>query len=232
MRHQSVREHARGNGSIVTRMRRRGIVALAVSLALGASVTLAGCGGLGDAGSAATVGEAQISTQTLASDTEAIQQERGGTPGAPDSALTLGVLQRLVITELVDQASTAAGVTVTQGEIDAAFAEYEAQLGGPEGVRAAFLESNVPASGIEGQVLLSLQVQKLGVVLAPEAADATGQQQAVVQYVTGFGLQEGITVSPRFGTWDPGALTVGPLPSDLSTTVLVEDPLAGILPAP
>ena len=58
------------------------------------------------------------------------------------------------------------------------------------------------------------------------------QQQAVVQYVTGFGLQEGITVSPRFGTWDPGALTVGPLPSDLSTTVLVEDPLAGILPAP
>ena len=33
MRHQSMREHARGNGSIVTTMRRRGIVALAVSLA-------------------------------------------------------------------------------------------------------------------------------------------------------------------------------------------------------
>ena len=79
---------------------------------------------------------------------------------------------------------------------------------------------------------LSVEVQKLGVVLAPEAADATGQQQAVVQYITGFGLQEGVTVSPRFGTWDPGTLTVGPLPSDLSTTVQVEDPLAGILPAP
>jgi hypothetical protein len=213
-------------------MKRRGIVALVASLALGASVSLSGCAGLGEAGSAATVGDVQISTDALASDTEAIQSQRGERAGAPDSALTLGVLQRLVITELVSQASTAAGVTVTQGEIDAAIAQFEAQFGGAEGLQTAFLESNVPASAIESQVRLSVQVQKLGVVLAPEAADASGQQQAVVQYITGFGLQEGITVSPRFGTWDPGTLTVGPLPSDLSTTVQVEDPLAGILPAP
>lgn len=209
----------------MTTMVRRGIVALAASLAL------AGCAGLGDAGSAATVGAVQISTEELASQTEAIQEQRGVPAGAPDTALTLGVLQRLVITELVAQAAAAQSITVTQGEIDAAIAEFEAQLGGAEALRAAYLDSNVPAQGIERQVELSLQVQLLGATLAPDA-DPNGQQQAVVQYVTGFGLQEGIEVSPRFGTWDPGTLTVGPLPSDLSTTVQVEDPLAGVLPAP
>ena len=96
---------------------------------------------------------------------------------------------------------------------------------------AAYLDSNVPAQAIDQQVQLSLQVQKLGSALAPDA-DPNGQQQAVVQYVTGFGVLEGVTVSPRFGTWDAATLTVGPLPSDLSTTVQVEDPLAGVLPAP
>lgn len=227
MRHRRMREpmHVRRNGSGVTTMMRRGIVALVATFAL------AGCAGLGDAGSAASVGDVPISTDTLASETEAIQEQRGVPAGAPDSALTLGVLQRLVITELVGQAATAQGVTVTQGEIDAAIAEFELQLGGAEGLRAAYLDSNVPAEGIERQVELSLQVQKLGTALAPDA-DPNGQQQAVVQYVTGFGVQEGISVSPRFGTWDAGTLTVGPLPSDLSTTVQTEDPLAGILPAP
>lgn len=215
----------------MTTMRRRGAVALMTSLVLAASVSLAGCAGLGEAGSAATVGDVQISTDALASQTEEIQEQRGVPAGTADSALTLGVLQRLVITELVGQAASAQGVTVTQGEIDAATAEFEAQLGGVEALQAAYLDSNVPASAIEGQVELSLQVQKLGSTLAPDA-DANTQQQAVVQYVTGFGVQEGITVSPRFGTWDAGTLTVGPLPSDLSTTVTVEDPLAGILPAP
>lgn len=215
----------------MTTMRRRGIVALATSLALAASVSLAGCAGLGEAGSAATVGDVQISTDALASQTEEIQEQRGVPAGSADSALTLAVLQRLVITELVGQAAAAQGVTVSQGEIDAATAEFEAQLGGADALRAAYLDSNVPASAIEGQVDLSLQVQKLGATLAPDA-DPNSQQQAVVQYITGFGIQEGVTVSPRFGTWDAGTLTVGPLPSDLSTTVTVEDPLAGILPAP
>lgn len=215
----------RGSGSIVITTVRRGIVALTACLAL------AGCAGLGEAGSAATVGDVQVSTETLADQTGAVQEQRGEPVGSPDLALTLGVLQRLVITELVGQAATAQGITVSASEIDGAIAEFEAQLGGAEALQAAYLDSNVPADAIEGQVVLSLQVQKLGAALAPDA-DPNGQQQAVVQYVTGFGVQEGITVSPRFGTWDGGTLTVGPLPSDLSTTVQVEDPLAGILPAP
>ena len=80
--------------------------------------------------------------------------------------MTLSVLQRLIITELVDQAASAQGVSVTQGEIDTAQQQLEAQLGGPEALVAAYLDADVPLSGITRQVELSLQVQLLGATLA------------------------------------------------------------------
>jgi hypothetical protein len=204
---------------------RRAIVATVAALAL------VGCGSLGEAGSAATVGDVQISTEALANDVASVQQERGVATRSGNSALTLSVLQRLVITELVDQAAAAQGVSATRGEIDSATAGLEAQLGGPEGLQAAYLDTDVPAASIPRQVELSIQVQKLGATLAPDA-DPSGQQQALVQYVTGFGIQQGIQVSPRFGTWEPGTLTIGPVPSDLSTTPASGDPLADLIPAP
>lgn len=209
----------------MTRVMRRGLATAVLALAL------AGCAGLGEAGSAATVGDVQISTEALADEVGSVQEQRGIAAGTADTALTTGVLQRLIITELVAQAAAAQGVAVTQGEIDVATAELEAQLGGPEALDAAFLDSDVPASSIPGQMELSLQVQALGRALAPDA-DPTGQQQAVLLYVTGFGVQEGVSVSPRFGTWDGGTLTIGPVPSDLSTTPTGADPLAGLVPAP
>lgn len=214
-----------GSENTVTMWMRRGIAVVVASL------MLTGCAGLGEAGSAATVGGTQISTDALAAETAAVQEQRGVPAGTADSELTLGVLQRLIITELVSMAATAQGVEVTEGEIDTATAELQAQVGGPEALQTAFLDSDVPAGSIPQQIELSLQVQKLGPALAPDA-DPNGQQQAVVQYVTGLGVQEGVEVSPRFGTWDAAALTIGPLPSDLSTSAQVPDPLAEILPAP
>jgi hypothetical protein len=204
---------------------RRMIVATAAVLAL------AGCANLGEAGSAATVGDVPISTDRLAGDVSAVNEQRGVPAATADSALTLSVLQRLVITELVDQAASAQGVEITPSEIDSATAGFEAQLGGVDALAAAFLDSDVPAERIPDQVKLSLQVQELGAALAPDA-DPAGQQQALLQYVTGFGIQQGIQVSPRFGTWDAGTLTIGPVPSDLSTTPAGGDPLADIIPAP
>lgn len=204
---------------------RQGIVAIA------ASVLLAGCAGLGQAGAAADVGATQISTEALASQVAAVQDQRGVPAGTPDTALTLSILQRLIITELVDQAASAQGITVTRGQVDTARAELLAQLGSPEALVAAYLDADVPADQIEQQVELSVQVRQLGAALAPDA-DPNSQQQAVVQYVTGFGVQEGIEVSPRFGTWEAGALRIGPLPTDLSTTPSGPDPLAELLPAP
>jgi hypothetical protein len=209
-------------------MRRR-IAVAGIVLAMG--VALTGCAGLGEAGSAATVGSAQISNETLADQVAQVQAERGLEKGSPDRALTANVLQRLIITQLVATASDYRGVDVTQGEIDTTLGELQAQLGGETAVVAAYLETGVPASAIEQQVELRIRVQKLGADLAPEA-DPQSQQQAVAQYVTGLAAQEGVAVSPRYGTFDIAGLTIGPLPTDLAGLRGGVDPLANVVPAP
>lgn len=196
----------------------RGRVLVVVTAAV-AAVGLSGCAGLGQAGAAAIVGDTQISTEDLTSTVDSIQEQRGETPGEPDLALVTGTLQRKIITELVDLACAEQGVAVTQGDVDLTLLSYDSQFGGRDAVIQAFLESGVPQDEIEEQARLSLQVQALGVALVPDA-DQAGQQQAVVQYVTGFGLQTGVDVSPRFGTWDPLTLQLGPQPTDLAAPLL------------
>jgi hypothetical protein len=209
------------------RVGRRG--ALLVAVVTIASASLTACAGLGEAGSAATVGDVQIKNGALTSEVDAIQEQRGEAAGTPDSPLVVNVLQRLIVTELVDQAAAQQGTVVTQGQIDSARAALEAQVGGADALVAAFLDSGVPAGSMDRQIELSLQVQALGATLAPDA-DPQTQQVAVLQYVTGLALQEGVEVSPRFGTWDGAQLTLGPLPSDLAGAPA--DPLAELLPAP
>jgi len=188
------------------------ILAAAAVLVVG----LSACSGVGQAGSAATVGDQAISEQDLAGTVDAIAVQRGGRAGEPDAALVTEVLQRLIITDLVDKVAQDLGVVVTQAEIDNSLLGLQEQLGGREALEQAFLDSGIPVDQIEEQVRLSAQVQAIGLALVPDA-DAAGQQQAVVQYVTGFGLEQGITVSPRFGSWDPMTLQIGAVPDDLSS---------------
>ena len=57
--------------------------------------------------------------------------------------------------------------------------------------------------------------QLLGQALAPQAG-IEGQSDAVVAAIIETSLVVGTEVSPRFGTWEPTKLTIGPVPNDLS----------------
>ena len=206
--------------------RGRGVAVAAAALAL----FLSSCASTASAGAAATVGDLEISNDTLTSQVNAVQQAKLGSSGMPDAALVNDVLQRLVITDLVTVAAERNGVSATQGQVDQARAGAEAQLGGPGSLIKAFLDSNVPESAIDDQLRISVLVQGLGGALAPQA-DAQGQQQAVFEYVVALSNELGTQVSPRYGTWDAQQLQIGPVPSDLSAPQATEDPLASLVPA-
>ena len=201
--------------------------ALAGALLLG---LLSACGGAASAGAAAVIGDSQISTDDLNAQVEEVQAARALQPGSPDAALVSDVLQRLVITDLVNQAADDKGITVSQGEIDGALAEAEASLGGRDALVLAFLDSSVPESAIDGQIRLSLTVGALGATLAPDTAPEV-QQQAVFDYVIDLGKQLDTEVSPRFGTWNADELQIGPAPTDLSVPRESSDPLADLVPS-
>ena len=208
--------------------KRRVMVGIVVATA--ATLLVSACGATPSAGAAATVGDRTIANDVLASQVDAVQQAKLGVSGQPDAALVADVLQRLVITDLVDVGAAKEGVVVTQGQVDQALSAAEQQLGGRGSLLKAFLDSNVPEGAIEDQIRLSVQVDELGKKLAPNGA-AQDQQQAVFTYIVQLGKELGTQVSPRYGTWVDDQLQVGPTPTDLSLPQASPDPLAGIVPS-
>ncbi len=194
------------------------------------ALLVSACASTPSGGAAATVGDREVNNDVLVEQVSDVQQAKLGISGAPDAALVADVLQRLVITDIVDVAAERNGIAVTQGQVDRALAEAEAQLGGRASLVKAFAENNVPESAIDDQMRLSVQVDELGKKLAPDGA-AQDQQQAVFLYIVEIGKELGTNVSPRYGTWVADQLQIGPVPTDLSSPQAVEDPLAAVLPA-
>ena len=193
--------------------------ALGVAAVVAAAVAfLSGCGNVGDGGSAAIVGDTHISIGDVDAQVQEVLAARGNPNDRPSQGLVTDTVRRLVITDLVNKAAQSKGVSVTQGQVDAYYNQTEAGLGGEQAMQDLFLQNNVPPSAIQGQVEIALQLDELGALLAPGGADAD-KQNAAYEYMVSFAQQTGVDISPRFGTWDPVKLALGPLPTDLATPV-------------
>ena len=195
--------------------RRRAKAGVTVGLAL-AGLLLAACGGAVAAGSAAVLGDERIPTSEVSAQLTELNTARGLPADAANAEATTSIIQRLVVTNLVDQAADRLGVTVSDGAVDAELLALEANAGGREALDDALLQSNIPPSQAVAQIRLSLLVREMGLVLDP-AGDAQTQNTAVFNYVVALSDELEVTISPRFGTWDSSQLSLGPVPDDLST---------------
>lgn len=187
---------------------------VSVATAVMAVAVLAGCSNA-TAGAAATIGDSRISEQQLATEVQAVQVAKGQPANAPDEALTQQTLARLITIELLDRLAAREGVVVTQGMIDEQLAAYVGQAGDRQKLEQLFVEQNVAPSQLEGIVRLQVQAQELGAKLDPSGS-VEEQGQAVFDAASQLSTELETTVSPRFGLWDPTALQVGGVASDLS----------------
>jgi hypothetical protein len=177
---------------------------------------LAACGGAVAAGSAAVLGSERIPTSEVADQLAELNVARGIPADTANAATTASILQRLIITNLVDQAAQRLDVTVSDGAVDRELGQLEASAGGREALEAALVQNDIPPAGAADQVRVSLLVREMGQVLDPNG-DPQAQNSAVFQYVVALSEELDVSISPRFGTWDPNQLALGPLPDDLST---------------
>ena len=198
----------------------RRLTLAAAALAASAALVLSGCSNQ-DAGSAATFSDGRITEAELNSQVEEVLAAKGQTGTTKDPVLVQQTLGRMITTRLIDQLAEDSGITVTQGQIDEMIANYEAQLGGAESLRIAFLSENVAPSQIEAFLRLQVQAQALGIELNPRGS-AEEQGMAVYQAVSDYSQEVDTTVSPRFGSWDTQSLSLGPVPNDLSVPPLVQ----------
>lgn len=182
----------------------------AAVLALCAAGALTACSsGPAHPGAAAVVGNDRITVATLQSHVSAFQAAAAGDSAAQQqSGVPQKTLALLVSEQLVDQALAKEGKSVTEGQIQQVEAAYLQQAGSAQALQQAVVDNlylapadlEIYAHLQAGQVLL---LQAAGVDPSSSTADSALQQ--IISKASG---EIGVTVNPRYGSWDAKALTL------------------------
>jgi hypothetical protein len=186
---------------------------------------LSGCSAAeGSAGAAAVVGDKQVSNSSVA---DAVSQVQAQLPTVQYDAqkVTSDTVTRLTLALVVDAAGVAQGVVVTDSQVDSLIATTAKTQGGMNVVTQTLLtQDSVPESAIPDYARTFLIEQGIAAKMATGTSD--GGQQAMLKYLGTVSTQLGTSISPRYGTWNPTTLSLGPVPNDLSS------PAASASPSP
>ena len=182
------------------------------AIAAGALV-LSGCASA-TPGAAAIVGNERISERQLTEQVEQVLVAQGRPVDSASEALVVTTLDRMITSLLVEQIAEEQGIEVTQGELDATIAQYAAASGGEQAFKDTLLAQDLAPDDIEDLFRVNILAQKMGMILDP-GGTPDSQSAAIFAAVTAFSQEAGTEVSPRYGSWDPAGLVVGPPPNDL-----------------
>ena len=203
------------------RMTRTPRLAVVLAAAAAATVLLTACNPA-QAGAAALVGDIRITESRVNEATSDALAAAATLPdGQADSLEPAAVLRqnvnRLIASELLATIAVEEGIVVTQGEIDALLAQASAGTEPDEFAAQIALQAGVPPEDLESFARDFLIQQKLGQKLAP-TGDANAQQAASRARLVQEADERGVTVSPRYGAWDPTQAVVSGDLNDLSVT--------------
>ena len=193
------------------RFRLAAIVGIGV---IAATIGLSGCG-TPTAGAAAVVGDQRISEATLNSEVQSVLSLQGLPATDSSNELITSTLNQMITTILVDELASREKIEVTQGEIDDLRLQYIAQAGGVEAFESQISQQGIAIDDVDSIIRLNIQVSQLGDVLSPNT-EPDAKSAAVFLAISELSTEIGTEVSPRFGTWDPENLTVGPSANSLS----------------
>jgi hypothetical protein len=193
------------------RFRLAAIVGIGV---IAATIGLSGCG-TPTAGAAAVVGEQRISEATLNSEVQSVLSLQGLPATDSSNELITSTLNQMITTILVNELASREKIEVTQGEIDDLRLQYIAQAGGVEAFESQISQQGIAIDDVDSIIRVNIQVSQLGDVLSPNT-EPDAKSAAVFLALSELSSEIGTEVSPRFGTWDPENLTVGPSANSLS----------------
>ena len=194
--------------------RRRRLVTLAVVATVLAS--LSAC--TARPGAAAYVGGYRIPVSTVQSDSAEViaAAAQVGQTGLDPSEVNRRQVNRLVTDRLIRIEAARRGITVSDAEVDTLLAQAAGDSSPATFANQLAASQLVPPSGLTEFAQTVALNQKLLAEIAPNASQ-TVQTDELVKLLGALSTQLGTGVSPRYGVWDPGSLSVDLPPDDLST---------------
>lgn len=186
------------------------------------AVVVSGCSQSLHVGSAATVGSARISEETVR---EQVAQSVALTGRAPSGALARAVLGNLINQRLVEDLATRFKVVASGAAVRAEFASLESQAGSLASLRSEAAGAGIPPSQLDSAVRDIVIEADLERLFGTQAKLSTTQEQgALSAALTAEDKAAHVDVSPRFGHFvdgqvvaDPSAALASPAPRSAST---------------
>ena len=188
---------------------RRRVLATA-ALVLVATLGLSGCGGDSRLGAAAVVNGRVTTVDELQQDT---REYLDIVPGADTAAAQVAILQRIVITEVLEEVARQNGVRIRPGRIAAERDELFESFNGRRGLVRTLANSQeqptvLPPDDVEDWVkdrlLFTAIAEKIGG--GPlDTSEPESQQvlEEVQDQLSEAGGSLEIEINPRYGEWDP-----------------------------
>lgn len=191
-----------------------GAVVAAVALA----TSLSGCGSQQQAGAAAQVGTTRISDQEISDWVGEIFAQQGHSSNSSSPGLTKAAVNLSVYLVLLDQLAEQLKVTATQGQVDAAHASLIQGGATEDQIVQSAMSSGIAPSQLPRFYRANVLVPQIQDILAPGGTQEQ-QAKALQDALLKIGNAEGVTVSPRYGTWTGTSIKLGGTPQDLVTNV-------------
>jgi hypothetical protein len=182
--------------------RLRGVLAVSV---IGVLV-LSGCA-IQKAGSAAVAGDERLTDTQLAdlvSELDGLYEANAEAQRLPDDQLTLSVLSWWVNEQLIGAIADEEGLSATQAQIDEVLGSDQEQRD------AISLSNGIPPSRLEAAAEVFVLSSALTESLAEPGAAPEETDAALVARIQETADELGISINPRFGTWNSERVSVEP----------------------
>jgi len=185
-----------------------------ISTFLLVSVVLVACGQQ-NPGTAAYVGEQRITSDQLGvylNDLRAVVPVADNDQG---TAQTRGVLARLIIGQIIEDAVIETNAIVDQGLVAQDYAALEKDAGGIEALAIFAGSRNVPPMLIKEVLSQNRAIEAIGKTIQPTAS-AQVQRAEGDAYILKIANTKKIDINPRYGTWIAQDGSIAPPANELS----------------
>ena len=163
--------------------------------------------------SVATVGKVKVTESQLKASVNQILAERKavsttGMTLASGANLTTEQLNNHVISILLADTVAANKVTVTDAQVSEREATYLKQAGSVTKLKSEQVSGDIASSDFKGLVLRFLYVEALTKLVEKQGSTIANSGSAVIALVHAQALKEGVTINPKYGTWNAVQVTV------------------------
>ena len=168
------------------------------------AVVLSGCA---QVGAAATVGGTRISQATVQGSVDAILAERAGTDTSQMQLETGETLNRSQLRfhlfgTLLREVGAELKITVTKAEIDTQRAAILQQVGGADQLPIALVTAGIAAQDLDLYIEAITFSDKISNLIATSGVPEEQIGAEIQRLITAKAKELGVTVNPRYGTWD------------------------------